>query len=177
MNYQDYIDHQASKLEKMRGRIEAHDRQLEEHVFKTHEAEGRVLCLAARLGGEVRAFKRMGCDAIGIDLNPGGSPDVIEGDFHDIPFGKEFDYLYTNSIDHVLKLSLFFSECRRVLKDGGVFILDLVHGTPGKYEVLDTSEDSDILDVAERYFTAKKVSEGHVRFGLLNNDYTTYHLS
>ena len=30
-----------------------------------------VLCVGARLGGEVRAFKSLGALAIGIDLNPG----------------------------------------------------------------------------------------------------------
>lgn len=177
-SYEEYTKHQASKLDKMRSRIEQHDKQLEVFVFKTHKAKGRVLCLAARLGGEVRAFKRHGCDAIGIDLNPGeDNPDVVKGDFHDIPFECEFDYLYTNSIDHVLKLDTFFSECRRVLKPGGTFILDLVHGKPGAYEVLDATDDKAILDVARGYFSVKKGNSGRVRFGLLNNRYTTYYLT
>jgi hypothetical protein len=38
----------------------------------------RVLCIGARLGGEVRAFKSLGALAVGIDLNPGGyNMDVI----------------------------------------------------------------------------------------------------
>ena len=175
--YKEYVAHQSSKLDKMRSRIDKHDRELEDFIHKTHKPKGRVLCLAARLGGEIRAFKRHGCDAIGIDLNPGDdNPDVVYGDFHDIPFGCEFDYLYTNSIDHVLKLNTFFRECRRVLKPGGTFIIDIVHGKPGEYEVQETMSDKQILKIASGYFSVKKYGTGSIRLGLLNNSYTTYYL-
>ena len=44
-----------------------------------------MICLGARLGGEVRAFKTLGAIAIGIDLNPGkDSMDVLAGDYYNI---------------------------------------------------------------------------------------------
>lgn len=46
-----------------------------------------VLCLAARIGTEVKAFFDIGCFAVGIDLNPGeNNRYVVYGDFHDIQF-------------------------------------------------------------------------------------------
>jgi SAM-dependent methyltransferase len=159
----------------MPDKVVRHDKELENFVFKTHKAEGRVLCLAARLGGEVRAFKRQGCDGIGIDLNPGDSPDVIKGDVHKLPFGQEFDYLYCNSIDHVLRLNDFFRECHRVLKPGGVFIMDVIHSKPGKYEVRDLRDDREIIEEACMYFDLQKVESRNVRFGLVRGKMTTYH--
>ena len=48
-----------------------------------------VLCLGARLGGEVRAFTAMGALSIGIDLNPGpNNAYVLPGDFHHLQFAQ-----------------------------------------------------------------------------------------
>lgn len=178
-DYNEYVRKQSEKLNRMRKRIEDHDRKLEEFVFRTHSGSGsgRVLCLAARLGGEVRAFKRMGCDAIGVDLNPGeGNPDVIDADVHDLPFDYEsFDHLYCNSIDHVLYLDQFFSEAHRVLKENGVFIMDVIHSEPGKYEVRDLRDDHEVLESASKYFSVTIHSTSSVRFGLVNGSMTTYH--
>ncbi len=100
-----------------------------------------ALCLAARLGAEVRAFHRNGCFAVGIDLNPGkANPYVLPGDFHSLQFPDEsVDIVYSNSLDHVFDLSKFVSEVRRVLKPSGVAIFEVVYGvkegyTPGLYE-------------------------------------------
>ena len=49
-----------------------------------------VLCLAARIGTEVKAFLDLGCFAIGIDLNPGtDNRYVVHGDFHDLQFAPK----------------------------------------------------------------------------------------
>ena len=82
-----------------------------------------IICLGARLGGEVRAFKSMGALAVGIDLNPGESSlDVLSGDFHDIAFPDEsFDFGYSNVLDHIFDQDKFASEMARILKPGGIF--------------------------------------------------------
>ena len=114
--YSAYIRTQQSKLDKVRTKIDAIDVGRQHQVkreFAKALAEGTaglaslrgktVLCLGARLGGEVRAFKALGAVALGIDLNPGRSNmDVVAGDFHAIPFpDASFDYAYSNVLDHV----------------------------------------------------------------------------
>ena len=177
--YQDYKDHQGSKLEKKYTSIVAHDRLYEEIVFNryTDFNDKLVLCLAARLGGEVRAFKRRGADAIGIDLNPGkDNKDVIYGDFHDIPFKSDwFDYVFTNSIDHVLYPKKMFSEAHRVLKPGGIFILEIHPGKMGEYEVLDANEKR-IIRMAKKYFVVLKRQKSMTFTQLLSGDTLIYYL-
>lgn len=92
-----------------------------------NDVPGRtVLCLGARLGGEVRAFTSMNALAIGIDLNPGpNNPYVLPGDFHHLQFANHvFDIVYTNVIGHAWDLKALGSEICRVLKPSGVFHLD-----------------------------------------------------
>ena len=85
-----------------------------------------VLCLGARLGGEVRAFTEMGALSLGIDLNPGPSNKyVLIGDFHHLQFASHvFDLVYTNVIGHAWDLRALGSEICRVLKPSGVFHMD-----------------------------------------------------
>ena len=88
----------------------------------------KVLCLGARLGEEVKAFRQLGhTNAIGIDLNPGPNNQyVIEGDFHSIPFDDAaFDGVYCNCLDHARDLRKVSAECARVLKPGGILALDV----------------------------------------------------
>ena len=64
--------------------IVARDAQVEKYIFRDFSARARkgdplmslgpgksILCVGARLGGEVRAFTRLGALAVGIDFNPG----------------------------------------------------------------------------------------------------------
>ena len=178
--YKEYVDHQGSKLDKKYSIIAAHDKQYEQSVYSRYSGfEGKkVLCLAARLGGEVRAFKKLGADAIGVDLNPGkDNKDVIYGDFHDIPFkDKHFDYVFTNSIDHVLYLDKFYSEIKRVLKPRGVFICELMKGGRGGHGVIDTVDDSEIIAEADKYFEVKKIEDIRVSTTCLRNDVSIYYM-
>lgn len=141
-SYKDYVRHQCEKLGKKEGIIREHDRAYEEIVFGRYsDVSGKkVLCLAARLGGEVRAFKRLGADAIGIDLNPGrGNKDVIKGDFHDLKFkDKSFDISFCNSLDHVLYPDKFFMEVKRVTRE--MFVLEVVPTKAEGHAVTDTHE-------------------------------------
>ncbi len=148
-SYEDYLAHQASKLDKVADRL----RQNEEDVFQEFkerfescaELSGArtVLCLAARLGTEVRALHALGYFAVGLDLNPGDdNPYVLKGDFHAIVFPPgSVDAIYCNSIDHVFDLAKMVTETRRVLCPGGVFLAEFEIGfeegyTPGDFEAM-----------------------------------------
>jgi len=140
-SYQHYLDHQREKLTK---NIE-HYQEVSEKRVKTFikrlsdvspKIPGKkVLCLAARLGEEVRAFRELGhSDAIGIDLNPGpNNKYVIEGDFHNIPFEDNvFDGVYCNCLDHAWDLRKVSIESARVLKPNGILVLDVPFIQPYK---------------------------------------------
>lgn len=89
-----------------------------------------VLCLAARVGTEVRAFHDVGAFAVGIDLNPGRDNRwVLPGDFHDLVFpAGSVDAVYCNSLDHAFDLSRTLGQVHQVLKPGGVFLVDAQQG-------------------------------------------------
>jgi len=89
-----------------------------------------VLCIGARLGGEVRAFKSLGALGIGIDLNPGsGSLDVVAGDMEDVPFPpRTFSFVYTNVLDHVYRVDGLVAEVCRVLRPSGLLLAAVVGG-------------------------------------------------
>jgi SAM-dependent methyltransferase len=146
-SYEEYVDHQASKLDKIAHRLrEKEDEDLAEFRRRfegcTALAGARsVLCLGARLGTEVRALHDLGYFAIGIDLNPGErNPYVLPGDFHGIVFPDgSADAVYTNALDHVFSLEKVVREVWRLLRPGGVFVADLELGSaegfvPGEYE-------------------------------------------
>lgn len=98
-----------------------------------------ILCVGARLGGEVRAFKRLGVMAIGIDIEPGNrSRHVLVGDAHDILFpDSSFDALYVNVIDHIKYLPVFAREAKRVLKTNGRLVVDMDSFPPDEWAVHD----------------------------------------
>ncbi|GIJ77681.1 Methyltransferase domain-containing protein [Micromonospora phaseoli] len=131
-SYDSYLTHQRSKLALL-------DLTSYEQVFRPALAErlageewaGRsVLCLAARIGTEVKAFHDLGAFAVGIDLNPGPENRwVLPGDFHQLVFPAEsVDAIYCNSFDHALDLKQTLSEIRRVLKRDGMLLVDAQQG-------------------------------------------------
>ena len=141
--YHAYVAKQQSKLALYPEKIRAIDVARQHQVrreFASAVARGTagvagfggrtVLCLGARLGGEVRAFKSLGAVAVGIDLEPGrGNMDVVFGDFHDVPFAADsFDYAYSNVLDHIYDLRRFGREVARVVKPGGLFFASLYPG-------------------------------------------------
>ncbi|HBS28176.1 MAG TPA: hypothetical protein DEB06_01710 [Phycisphaerales bacterium] len=156
-DYEQYLAHQADKLRRLRDRIEPSDLEYEEIVFERFHGLAEfggdslrghsVLCLGARLGGEVRAFKRLGALAVGLDIEPGEkNPHVLHGDFHDLAFPDAcFDRVFTNAIDHAWDPARVIDEGARVLKPGGLFHLELCAERPGRYEAIDTSDPAPIL--------------------------------
>ena len=139
-DYAKYLDHQKEKLDvylKHTGKKMALDMLVQRHYkaltgrLQTYNLKGKsVLCLGARLGQEVRAFRRCGAFAVGIDLNPGPqNPYVHHGDFHNIQFAsKSVDMIYTNSLDHTFDFNKLIKEIKRVIKDDGILMLEIQVG-------------------------------------------------
>jgi SAM-dependent methyltransferase len=160
-HYQDYIKHQAAKLKfKNICPVDLQDydkkyRQLLGDRIKNSNLirEGQsVLCLGARLGTEVKAFLDHGCFAVGIDLNPGKSNHyVLRGDFHNLQFAdRSVDVVFSNSVDHVFDLEKFVKEVARVLKSGGLLVIEVGRGreeggSSGFYESLHWSSIDDLI--------------------------------
>lgn len=134
-SYRQYLEHQGSKLKHLELSCYEADFQ---RILKVRLAGmtllrpgSRALCLGARRGAEVRAFRDCGCLAIGLDLNPGpNNPDVLSGDFHAIPFlASSVDVVYSNSLDHLFQVDRVIDEVRRVLRVGGALILEVTRGS------------------------------------------------
>ena len=81
--YDTYVKLQQSKLDEHHSKAKVIDQGRQAQLRRELETalaaqtaglttlEGKtVICLGARLGGEVRAFKSLGAIALGIDLNP-----------------------------------------------------------------------------------------------------------
>ena len=114
----------------------------------------KALCLGARMGEEVQALQNMGVDALGVDL-VACPPLVIEADFLNLPFeAQSYDVVYSNSFDHAFSPKGFFDNVFRVLKQNGIFILDVFLKDDmfaGK-EVVYVDSKADIIDMAcKRY--------------------------
>lgn len=158
-SYQEYLDHQASKLKLHLSEVIEKNREYQEIVYDRYRDlllfKGcSVLCLGARLGGEVEAFKKLGAVAIGIDINPGvNNLHVLYGDFHEINFPDRcFDYVFTNCVDHVYDMEKFLYEISRVLKSDGIGIIELAVQEAGEYETIDTRDITDIRSHIRKYF-------------------------
>lgn len=154
--YDDYVIHQKSKLEKIK---------LSDYDVKFHKVlrdrlsshnlispEMNVLCLAARIGTEVKAFHDLGCFAVGLDLEPGhDNKYVVYGDFHNIQFPSGCaDVIFTNALDHVLDINRVVIEIKRVLKLDGLLIIEAIEGsdegiTPGAYETFSWHRIDDLI--------------------------------
>ena len=144
-SYEAYLEHQKAKLETHEfGQYDDEFRTALRERLSALEVEwaGRnVLCLAARIGSEVKAFLDLGAFAIGIDLNPGKENRyVVHGDFHDLQFPpNSIDVVYTNSLDHAFDIDRLAKEVLKVLKPDGLFLAEAVQGrdqgiNPGFFE-------------------------------------------
>lgn len=132
--YDDYVKHQSSKLKllDLTSYDESFGTELQRRFAQDALAGTTVLCLAARRGTEVKAFRALGAFAVGIDVEPGvGNPFVLSGDFHHLDFpGHCVDVVYCNSFDHALDFPAVLAEIHRVLKPNvGRLITDVQLGS------------------------------------------------
>jgi SAM-dependent methyltransferase len=157
-SYEDYVRHQQSKLETID--LKKYDTEFRQALRERLRrldvpwSGQAVLCLAARLGTEVKAFLDLGAFAVGIDLNPGRKNRyVVHGDFHDLQYAPaSIDVVFTNSLDHAYDVNRIACEIRRVLKPGGMFIVEAVKGkaegaAPGFFESFFWSTTDQLIDL------------------------------
>jgi SAM-dependent methyltransferase len=136
-SYDQYLKLQKSKLAYLD--LNAHERKFRSTLAARMREGGlvtpraRILCLGARLGAEVAAFRDLGAFAVGVDLNPGfENPWVLYGDFHRLEFPDGcVDLVYSNSLDHCFDLARVLAEVQRVLVRDGLFV---VEADPGERE-------------------------------------------
>jgi SAM-dependent methyltransferase len=160
-SYEAYLAHQRAKLGRIN--LDAYDADYRRALRqRLGGVEGigigtNVLCLAARLGTEVKAFADMGCFAVGIDLNPGpGNRFVLHGDFHQLQFpDSSTNVVFTNSLDHCFDIQKVLAEVRRVLKANGLFLVEAVRGSdegckPLFYESFSWSTVGDLVESIQR---------------------------
>jgi len=140
-SYEEYLSHQKAKFDiGVRKKIKKfmpecfskNVKCFEKRIngFKKYVKQGKILCLGARDGSEVVAFRNLDfLDTMGIDINPGKSNEyVIKGDFHNMEFDDNiFDTIYSNCIDHAWDLQKLSKEIHRVLKKDGYLILEIDH--------------------------------------------------
>jgi len=164
--HEEYIEHQGGKLNNYSRYVESLDKKYEGIVMDRYQGlfkfKGKsMVCLGARLGGEVKAFKRLGALAIGIDINPGEKNEhVLYGDFHEIKFeNRTFDFIFCNAIDHVLYMDVFLDECARVLKPKGVMLFEVAIQAMGDHEVIDTQDIEPIKKALSESFTITQESD------------------
>ncbi|WP_421710285.1 class I SAM-dependent methyltransferase [Algihabitans sp.] len=180
-SYQAYVEHQASKLDGIRSRLDdTIEEDYQDFVRRFRDCAvlneaANVLCLGARLGTEVRALHALGVFSVGIDLNPGSdNRHVLPGDFHAVAFpDRSVHAIYTNAMDHVFTIEQFMGEVRRLLVPGGHFVVDMVDGyaegfTPGDFEATAWRDKTVLL---ERIAACGGLTEVEVRdLGLLRNE-------
>jgi SAM-dependent methyltransferase len=161
----DYFRQQRSKLAIVRRGLERQFEKRTDYFYEQRFARlfagqpGKaILCLGARDGVEVRALRRHGLLAIGIDIAyPENTPYVHYGDFHHVPYPDGcFDFVYTNCFDHMLQPEQVLAEARRVLKPGGQLLLDLPPGEaeldpaeydPGTFEAFAWKRTQDVVQL------------------------------
>jgi SAM-dependent methyltransferase len=176
--YKDYNAYLTEQKSKLNGGIEflkdydkIYHKELSERLKGLDFINGHkpyVLCLGARQGTEVRAFRDNGCFAVGIDLNPGKeNPYVMKGDFHDIDFPENsVDIVFTNSIDHVYRPQKFLGEISRVLKPGGYMVLEIEPrkdtDTQDRWACLGWNDSDDLVNLIER-FGLKNISRTEIK--------------
>jgi len=166
-SYDDYLLHQAKKLDRVLASGEnnwlpKYDGEYREMLRTRLEADTlishgmSVLCLAARLGTEVKSFQDLGCFAVGLDINTTRQNKyVLYGDFHEIQFPADsVDVVFTNSLDHVLKIDKVIGEILRVLKPNGLLIIEAVRGSgegvdPGTHESFFWANVNDLIRLFE----------------------------
>jgi SAM-dependent methyltransferase len=186
-SYAEYLGHQAQKL----GTLDLTDYDRTYAItlgqrIADLDLKGRaVLCLGARLGTEVRAFRERGAFAVGIDLNPGKRNEYVTyGDFHRVAYADDSaNVVFTNSLDHAYDVDVVLSEVRRLLPPGGLFVVEAIRGDeegvqPQFYESFFWSTIDDLVGKIERcgfrldsraIFDAPWVGE-HLRFEPLTVD-------
>jgi SAM-dependent methyltransferase len=170
--YQEYVDHQSSKtldpkireyfLQRWNTRLKwfhAKFRRTLKEVQFTRKHGKAALCLGARYGHEVQAFRDLNLDAEGIDLVP-CPPLVKAGDIHSLEYPDESqNIVFTNIFDHSYNPDAFLSEIDRVLVHGGFVIIHLA--------IAKSTDEFGVIEIE----TSKPIINRFHRFGVVTRDF------
>jgi hypothetical protein len=137
-SYEDYVRIQCSKYMNDEEKIRQDTERLLYPRFKARfetvapllPQGASVMCIGARSGWEVKAYRDLGHNGIGIDLYPGNdNPYVVYGDAHSLewPDGL-FDLVYCNVIDHLPYLDRFLGEAKRISRRDGLCFFEFGRG-------------------------------------------------
>jgi len=157
-NYEEYTKHQLVKtsserlrnrlLRRFNGKVKVFRSRFEYlKKYNLLNNDKNALCMGARMGEEVVAFKELGIEALGVDLQA-HLPNVIEADFNDLPFDSEtYDIVYTNALDHAFDVDMFLKSVHRVLKKSGHLIVDVFPGVRNykKQEVFMIKDTKEVI--------------------------------
>lgn len=154
-SYEDYVHIQRSKYQQDEEKIKSDTerllyprfKKLFEIVSPLLPERANVMCIGARSGWEVKAYRDLGHNGIGIDLYPGrDNPYVVYGDAHDIawPDGL-FDLVYCNVIDHLPYMDKFLAEARRISKRDGLCLFEFGRGMRAEQCEALAWESADVL--------------------------------
>lgn len=136
--YENYLTHQKKKFDLYKKVL---DREFEDQVNSFYQLFKNIkltnsnriysLCLGARTGAEVKAFRKLNFFSIGVDINyPKNSPYVVYGDFHKLDFpDNSFDIIYSNCIDHCFDIKKLLSESKRLCNEDGIILFHIQKGT------------------------------------------------
>ena len=127
---------------------------------------GRGICHGARNGFEVREFEKYGNTVIGTDISD-TAPEhgLIQWDFHHLKkeWLEQFDFVYTNSLDHSHTPRWAVNRFMEQLKPGGKCVIhtpdlfaDIQHGNPGDCFGATVDEMKEMLGDCEFYEFANK---------------------
>ncbi len=108
-----------------------------EKFLKKHATDKRVLNVGA--GGDEYLYRRFFPNSLMVDIDPLRKPDMVV-DAHSLPFSDgEFEaVMCIEVLEHTRNPEQVISECRRVLKDGGLLLLTTrfiypLHDAPHDY--------------------------------------------
>ena len=174
----EYEQAQASKLgaeEQSNKFIRELDRMVESELTRRFSTQRDlihtpVVCIGARLGGEVRAFEnaaRSGTLALGVDFNPGRrNAYVMWGDAHALRFrNASVGTVYTNILDHLLFYDRFAAEVHRVLRRGGTLFVDMDQKPTDDWASHDLRDQRHAAPRLEPQTSRKRGLVANARFG------------
>ena len=129
----------------------------------------QTLAIGARTGNEVLAIRSFGCNCVGVDIFPYKDL-VLKGDMHDLPFkDKQFDFIFTNVLDHSLYPRKFFREAHRVLKKNGYLLIHmLVDFDNDEYSVTNITNINQMKKLAIDFNVVSIINTDHKSFSFFH---------
>jgi len=171
--YQYWNEHNYSPAEYLKAQVSLNKRKInwqwatkDDIKYISNLVHGRGICHGARNGFEVNEFRKYGNSVIGTDISDTAKKyGLVQWDFHHQKkiWIEQFDFVYTNSLDHSHTPRWAIRRFMEQLKPGGKCVIhtpdnfaNLQHGNPGDCFGATVEEMMDMLGYCEFYEFAKK---------------------